>query len=534
MPKFTLDGKEIACDPGTTILQAALRENRQLPHYCYHPKLSIAGNCRICLVEVEKAPKLLIACSTVVTEGIVVRTASPKAVEGRRGVMEFLLINHPLDCPICDQAGECRLQEYSVAHGSGESRFIEEKVHKRKRVEIGPHVLLDEERCILCTRCIRFCQEITETSELDLFNRGDQVTIGTFPERQLDNPYSGNVVDICPVGALTSREFRFRSRVWFLKHTASICPGCARGCNIWVDCAGEEVARLRPRVNEAVNSHWICDTGRNGFEYINREDRLLSSLVKKDGALAPTPWKEAVDAVAGKLARIYKESGGEGIGWVVSGRLTNEEAFLVTRICRELLEGSRIAVLDHLEGKDDSLLLRQDRTPNRHGLANFGLGNGKAGDAITELVAALEKGSLRALIVLREDPAGDDTPIPFPEDRLANLDLLMVQDLFLTRTAALADVVFPAASFAEMDGTYTNFEGRVQRIRTAKSAPGAGQAGWMLLTLLGRALEGDFPYGTAEEVTAAIGEKISAYRGLSFATVGDQGMPQSAEKGDSP
>ncbi len=167
MPKFSLDGKEIACDPGTTILQAALRENRELPHYCYHPKLSIAGNCRICLVEVEKAPKLLIACSTVVTEGMVVRTASPKAVEGRRGVMEFLLINHPLDCPICDQTGECRLQEYSVAHGSGESRFIEEKVRKRKRVEIGPHVLLDEERCILCTRCIRFCQEITETSELD-------------------------------------------------------------------------------------------------------------------------------------------------------------------------------------------------------------------------------------------------------------------------------------------------------------------------------------------------------------------------------
>ena len=505
MPKFHLDGDEIEVSPGTTILQAALERNLAVPHYCYHPKLTIVGNCRICLVEVEKAPKLMIACSTVVNDGMVVRTGSPRVLEARRGVMEFLLINHPLDCPICDQAGECLLQEYAVLHGSGVSRFQEEKVKKNKRVVIGPHVLLDEERCILCTRCIRFCQEITGTHEIDLFDRGDRTTIGTFPGRPLENLYSGNVVDICPVGALTSREFRFRSRVWFLKSTPSVCPGCARGCNIWVDTADEQVARLRPRVNEEVNGHWMCDIGRNGFESVNSPDRLLTPLVRREDTLTPSPWLEAVKRSAAGLLRIFQEQGGEAIGWIVSGRLTNEEAFLVGRISSEVLDGSRIIVLDHCDGEDDALLLRRDRTPNRRGVNDLCLGNGGQQMKPAALVSSLKDGSLRALIVLGEDLLEMPQLEGMTRAILAGLDLLVVHDQFLTGTGEVAHVVLPAASFVEIDGTYRNFEGRVQAVRAAKRAPGAGQAGWMFLSLLGKALEADFSYATSQEITRALG-----------------------------
>ncbi|MBI4161243.1 MAG: molybdopterin-dependent oxidoreductase [Acidobacteria bacterium] len=511
MPKFHLDGREIEVAAGTTFLQAALDRGLDLPHYCYHPALSIPGNCRICLVEVEKAPKLLTSCSTEAAEGMVVRTDTERVREARRGVMEFLLINHPLDCPICDQAGECRLQEYAILHGSGVSRFEEDKVPKRKRIEVGPHVLLDEERCILCTRCIRFCREITGTDELDLFERGDRTVIGTFPGRPLDNLYSGNVVDICPVGALTSREFRFRSRVWFLRPTASICAGCARGCNIWVDADREEIARLRPRRNDAVNGHWICDVGRNGFEYVNRPDRLLCPLMRGEGALAAAAWKEAVDRAAEGLRDVKDRRGGDAIGWVVSGRLTNEEAFLVRRLAGEALGGGRFALAEHEEGEDDRLLLRRDRTPNRKGVTDL-LFSGDGGPAgIEALAAGIRSGAVHALVVLKEDPLGADPGGGLDAGLLDRLDLLVVADIFLTPTAERSGVVFPAAAFVEEEGTYTNFQGRVQRARPARRSPGAGMPGWMLLTLLGRALDADFPYRRAEEVTRAIGAAVPAW-----------------------
>jgi Fe-S-cluster-containing hydrogenase component 2 len=277
MPKVTIDGQEMEVAAGTTILQACLAKGREIPHYCYHDGLSIAGNCRMCLVDVEKQPKLVIGCYTTVAEGMVVHTENEKVKKARAAMMEFFLINHPLDCPICDQAGECRPQDYAVTHGTGKSRYTEPKLALAKAVDIGAHVTLDQERCIQCSRCIRFCDEITKTGELGFFQRGERSQIGIFPGKRLDNPYSGNVVDLCPVGALTLKEFRFQTRVWYLRNTSTICAGCARGCNVVVGTGQQQtmmttsgqlddrIKRIVPRVNTDVNDWWICDEGRLSY-----------------------------------------------------------------------------------------------------------------------------------------------------------------------------------------------------------------------------------------------------------------------------
>ena len=268
--KIIINGQEVVTTKGKTVIQAAAEAGVAIPHYCYHPKLSIAGNCRMCMVEIEKMPKLQIACNTQVAEGMSVLTQSPKVVAVRKAVLEFLLINHPVDCPICDQAGECQLQNYYMEHDRQASRLEVGKIHDRKKTIFGPNVVFDGERCIKCTRCVRFCQEITKTNELAVINRGDHSTISLFDDAVLDNPLSANVVDICPVGALTDRDFRFKVRVWYLDKTPSICPGCSTGCNISVEAYQNKIARFKPRQNEAVNSHWICDEGRYCFHESGR------------------------------------------------------------------------------------------------------------------------------------------------------------------------------------------------------------------------------------------------------------------------
>ncbi len=277
MINLTIDGKALQTEPGRSVIEAARENGIEIPHFCWHPRLSVAGNCRMCLVEIEKMPKLAIACATQAAEGMVVHTATPRVIDAREAVMEFLLINHPLDCPICDEAGECKLQDYAYKYSTGRSRFEEDKVHKPKRVALGPHVMLDVERCIMCSRCVRFCDEIAKKPQLTFTERGDHVVLTTFPGEQLDNPYSMNVIDICPVGALTSREFRFHARVWELSSTESICPGCARGCdiNIWV--RNNEILRQTPRLNMAVNNEWMCDFGRlETMKEVGRDTRIKS------------------------------------------------------------------------------------------------------------------------------------------------------------------------------------------------------------------------------------------------------------------
>ncbi|MDH3252774.1 MAG: 2Fe-2S iron-sulfur cluster-binding protein, partial [Ignavibacteria bacterium] len=307
MVKITIDGKELEVDNTRTIIQAARENGIEIPHFCWHPKLSASGNCRMCLVEVEKLPKLVIACMTQVANGMVVHTANPKVINAREAVMEFLLINHPLDCPICDEAGECKLQDYAYEHSVGYSRFDENKVHKPKRVELGPHVLLDTERCIMCSRCVRFCDEIAGKPQLTFTQRGTHVELTTFPGEQLDNPYSMNVIDICPVGALTSREFRFKARVWEMSSTETVCPGCARGCNMYSWVRNNEILRQTPRYNPEVNDYWMCDVGRlETFKHVNLESRIKAPLVRKDQGVVEVGWDEALAKIASELKTFKK------------------------------------------------------------------------------------------------------------------------------------------------------------------------------------------------------------------------------------
>src|SRR5579883_1891514 len=359
--KVKVDGKEVEVpkttpDPlsgkplPTTMIQACNVAHVDVPHYCYHPKLPVAGNCRMCLVEfgipavgpdrkpilnpdgtpkISKSPRPAIACATPVSPGMEIYTTTPAVKQMREGVLEFLLINHPLDCPICDQAGECKLQEYSVDYGRSESRFAEPKVHKPKRVDLGPRIVLDDERCILCTRCIRFTKDIAGDDALGIVNRGSYNTLSAYPGRQFDNNYTLNTVDICPVGALTSKDFRFQMRVWFLKETKSLCTSCGTGCNTIISSREEKVYRYEPRENDAVNSSWMCDYGRLNYKWIGRPYRLVQP---QGPGSAPLSWPAALKEVSERLKRAPKGSSAV----IGSARQTNEELFLIGKLATNL------------------------------------------------------------------------------------------------------------------------------------------------------------------------------------------------------
>ena len=524
--KLTIDGREITTTKGKTVIQAAADEGIFIPHYCYHPKLSIAGNCRMCLVEIEKMPKLQIACNTQVNEGMAVKTQSPKVLEARRAVMEFLLVNHPLDCPICDQAGECKLQDFYMEHDQKPSRFEERKEHERKREVFGPYVLFDGERCIKCTRCVRFLQEVSHTEELTVVNRGDHSTIALFPNTTLENPLSANVVDICPVGALTDRDFRFKVRVWFLKNTPSICPGCSTGCNITIGSYQNRIARFKPRINEAVNSHWICDEGRYCFHSLTEVERLTSPLIRQEGGLAPADWETAVRAALSGLSSAAPAAG------LISGRNTNEEAFLFAKLMRKLSPtiSPQVFYQERILTEVEKLLKSPDRSPNFRGAVDMGASlNGGLEPWLQQLL----EGKVHSAYIIGEDlisllPEGEKV-----KEALARLSFLVVQDTHLTPTARLAHVVLPATHFGEKEGTYTNRKGRVQKLNPALVPPPGTLQDW---EIFGRLLAGSgekVTCSTPSEIFAAISREISGYSGLSYAEIGDQGMELSSEAGRS-
>src|SRR5437867_1632450 len=371
MPKLIIDGREISVPQGTTVIQAAEKLGIFVPRYCYHPALSIAGNCRICLVDIEKTPKLQIACNSPVTEGMVVHTKNAKAEEGRRTVLEFLLANHPLDCPVCDQSGECDLRNFYLNFGLYNPRFKEQKVKKHKAVPLGAHVMLDQERCILCSRCVRFTDEITKTGELGIFNRGDHGEVGVYPGTTLENSYSANVVDICPVGALTERDFRFKARVWYLSSAPTVCNGCSQGCNMDLHYVldrphlndGARVVRVKPRYNPDVNQWWLCDEGRYGFGWIDhaRLDKILSR--DREGAV---DWEQALNAISTALK-------GARIGVIASAQLTNEELFLIREIFQGALGAQVSASVPEQPGSSDDFLIKADKNPNTFGATLLGL-----------------------------------------------------------------------------------------------------------------------------------------------------------------
>ncbi len=523
MPKLTINGKEIEVEAGTNLIEAARRLGIEIPHYCYHPGLSIAGQCRLCMVDIEKTPRPTIACNTPAADGMVVHTETERVKQTRRSIMEFHLVNHPLDCPVCDQAGECWLQIYYMKHGLYDPRMVDDKVHKPKAVPLGSHVILDAERCILCSRCVRFCDEITGTGELGIFNRGDHSEIGLFPGRDLENNYSGNVVDICPVGALTDRDFRFQVRVWYLDATKSVCPGCARGCNIDVHvnrkrphhASGRRVARLKPRFNAAVNAWWICDVGRYGFGSVDDDSRVRTPQ-RRDGELTvETGWDEATAAVAAALGRYAPDE----IALLGSARMSNEDLMALRRLAEQLgVRNVAFRVPPRPGAGDDEFLLRADRNANTRGAELVGLD----GDAGT-ILAAARAGRIKCLWVFQQDLVDSAWPPAETLGALERVETLIWSGTNANATSAQADWVLPAAAWVERDGTFTSFQGRVQRFRAAVEPLGEALADWDVLGRVLGVLGAPAGATRAEHWFRELAKRVPAFAGLTYQALGDAG-----------
>jgi NADH-quinone oxidoreductase subunit G len=518
MPTLTIDGRQIDGPEGSTVIQVAEKLGIFIPRYCYHPGLSIAGNCRICLVEVEKNPKLQIACNTPVTDGMVVHTKSAKAEDGRRAVLEFLLANHPLDCPVCDQSGECDLQNFYMNFGLYDPRFREQKVKKKKAVALGPHVMLDQERCILCSRCVRFTDEISKTGEFGIFNRGDRAELGLYPGLRLDNPYSGNVVDICPVGALTERDFRFKARVWYLSSAPTVCDGCAQGCNVDLHYVldrphlnqGARLLRLKPRYNAGVNQWWMCDEGRYGLGWID-QGRLTQALHQGAGST----WEEALAAIAAALAELR-------VGVIASCKLTNEELFLIREIFQGALSAAVTASFPTPSGSSDDFLIKGDKNPNTLGAALLGLAGPGAPEA-AQLVEEALQGRLEALWVFGHDLAKLVGPETLQE-LSRKLRLLVFSGTNECPTVPYYHWVLPTAAYVEKDGTFVNCHGRIQRIGRAFSPLPDSREDWSILLEIARRLNRPLAWRNPPEIFLGLAEVLAPFAGLSYEKIASQGV----------
>ncbi len=520
---------------GTRLIEACMQSGEHIPHYCYHPKLSVPGNCRMCLVEtgspkmtpdrkpelgpdghpiIAWSPRPAISCALEVSEGMAVRTNSPLVKECRKGVMEFLLINHPLDCPICDKAGECRLQEFSVEYGHSESRFEEEKVKKPKHVDIGKNIVLDDERCILCSRCIRFMQEVAHEDVLGFVNRGGHSTLTVHPGKRLDNNYSLNTVDICPVGALTSKDFRFKMRVWFLKETKTIDVTCGTGCNILIGSRENKIHRITPRQNEEVNSYWMPDSHRLNYKYIEREDRLTQPHCKKEEHLSSTTWHEALE----EAARCLREAALGSIAMIASGRMTNEELFLT----RRLVETLSIELFDirPRPQQGDGFLISDDGNPNTRGAQLLGLTSTQPGSHLAAIEAGIASGKITSLICLHENAVA----CGISEASLASLKNLIVLDILPNATTKLATVLLPGSAAAEKRGSMINVKGRLQRLHQALQPPGSARDDWEILNDLLRFITSHPGPTIIEELFNEMATEVSALSGLSLGKIGDLGV----------
>ena len=514
----------------TTMIQACEQAKTDVPHYCWHPKLPVAGNCRMCLVEfgtpalgpdrkpvtnpdgtpkIAKSPRPAIACATPISPGMEIYTTTPSVKQMREGVLESLLINHPLDCPICDQAGECKLQEYSIDYGQSASRFVEHKVHKPKAVDLGPRIVFDAERCILCTRCIRFTRDIAGDDKLGIVNRGSYNTIATFPGTPFDNNYTLNTVDICPVGALTSKDFRFQMRVWFLKETKSVCTSCGTGCSALLSSREGKIYRYTPRDNDAVNGSWMCDAGRLNYKWIHLPDRLKEVLVRGQ----KSTWIVALNEVADKLKNVPVGS----LAIVASARQTNEELWLISKLKHKLG-----AVSDSVPraGEADKLLVSADKNPNTNGARLTRICFTEVGTNLPQIAAGIQSGQIKTLLVFGEDV----TKHGISAELLGKLDTLVVSDILPNATTQLAHYLLPGAAHAEKRGTFTNTKGRVQKFMQAVEAPGDARAEWEFLHDLVYNVTGKNGFLTIEGLFNEMAKDVSAFNGLTWAALGDTGV----------
>ena len=506
MVNLTIEGRPVSVPEGTSILEAAKVAGILIPHYCYHPGLPVAGVCRMCLVEVEKAPKLAPSCATTVAEGQVVRVHTERALEARKGVLEFLLINHPLDCPICDQSGECELQDYTFQEGRAQSRYRDPKRFNPVE-DFGGDVLYVPNRCILCTRCVRFMDDVAHDAVLNVSERGDRALIGKFEGKDLTNPWAGNVVDLCPVGALLSKDFLNKARAWELDRVASICPSCTQGCNITIETRDLQVARLKPRPNEDVNKFFMCDHGRLNYRWMNRTDRAETPMVRTNGKLLPIDWDVAVHAAASILR-------GARVHVVASPNLSNEALHLLSQLTRRG-GGSgefRVATGDEtpLPGVED-LALRRDRAANVKGAELLGF------KRVDNPLAEMRDGDV--LVIADDDLEG------IGASELTRSGQMIVIGSTLPEAARDAAVLLPISNFAEEEGTFTNLRGRVQRFTQAKPAPGLARPSWLVLGDLLGALGEQDGFHLPSDVFANIAASHPAFSGLSYDSLGMRGLP---------
>jgi len=506
---LTIDGRSVTVPKGTNVLEAARTLGIDISAFCYHPGLSIAACCRQCLVSIEKQPKLQPSCQQAAADGMVVRTTDPQSMLARQQMLEFTLVNHPIDCPICDKAGECTLQKLYFEHDNQDSRVDTPKVRKAKAVDLGPTIVLDQERCILCTRCIRVCDEVAGVHQLEMANRGDHQVLDTAPGEELDNPYSLNTVDVCPVGALTAKDFRFTMRAWELDMTPSVCNGCATGCNMEIHHKDERAWRLVPRHNPDVNKYWMCDEGRFTYHEL-REDRLAASTV--DGL--PAPWQRALSTAAQKLAPLLEQPAQVAV--VLSADESNEANFALAKLAAgwkvtNVFVSARAPVPE----RADEILRDADVNANTAGVraivtAVFG-GEGAA-RSVAELETAINTGAIHGLVVLGNQLALGDSAAA----RVREMDAVVTMAWRELTPARAANVALPIAAWAETQGSITNRQGRVQRMHAAFPAPGQAVPGWEAVVRLAQATGVKLSWTHAREVFKDMVAAVPAFFGAQW------------------
>jgi NADH-quinone oxidoreductase subunit G len=578
----TIDGKSVNVPKGTRLIEAAYQAGADVPYFCHHPRLSPAGACRMCLVRIEKMNKLQTACTVPCSDGMVVDTISPEVKQAQQGILEFLLINHPLDCPICDRGGECPLQNMTFQYGPGATRFIDEKRHFPKPVPLSDYVSIDRERCIQCARCTRFQAEIAGDTELSIQSRGNSSFIAPFTPDGFQSKFSGNTIELCPVGALLSRPYRFVARPWDFHSADSVCSMCGVGCNVVVQSRNGKVTRINARENNDVNEEWTCDKGKFEQYWVNSKDRVLTPLIRKNGELVPASWDEALSVVAEGLGKIAAENPA-AIAGIGSARISNEEAYLFQKVVRDGFGSPNVdhrlyefpiapmqnsiaeigaaknivavgfepkeyapvlwlwiykaisksnAIYSNVESLDDpavsaavkegagSIILVSDKVDdkayekieaaakksgaklsivlpknNSWGAINMGLlpdalpggkKPSKKGLATWQVFKhSVGKEPIKGLYILGSDPVKSFPHPDAAKKTIEEASFVVVQDLFLTETAKLADVVLPASSFAEKSGHFTNIEGRIQKFDAAFSPLGESLPdGEILISLL--------------------------------------------------
>lgn len=534
MPTLEIDGKPVEVPAGTNLIEAAKKVHVEIPHYCYHPGLAVVGSCRMCQVEIELNGRksLVIGCNQSAADGMKVITTSETVRKVRASVLEFYLQHHPLDCPICDDAGECDLQNYYMLHGLHDSRVeLKEKLRKHKVHDVGPTVVLDSERCVLCSRCVRFCREIVGVDELGIFGHSDSAELMNVPGKKLENDYAGNVVDLCPVGALTDKDFRFKRRVWYLRRANSICTGCSRGCNMYVDHETDRaykdpqrrIQRLKPRYNRMVNEWWLCDRGRYSYHLIDMPDRLLAPVTKSESNGHGVTVEQLLSRAAEKISAAVKKNGPESIAIIGSAASSNEDLFLLKQFADFLkLTHLDVSLRSEPNGKEDEILMKSDLTPNRRGAREIGVWAAEDGIKGDDLLSAAIEGEFEVLIIV-----GHDVTQQLSAREQSKLDQHCDYILHLAThdsgTTKLADDVIPIAMWAERDGTYTNFQGRVQRALKVFDPRGMATPEWKIWLELARRVGYTSEFSTAREVFDHIGTQVPAFKGLSWEGIGDSG-----------